>query len=92
MQRLVALQVAGEIRPEHLSPRILAYRPPDTAQPPAGGLKSLVEDLERRVIRAALLRHGWNKSRTAAELGLVPPGAEEEAGAVRTGCGATSEA
>jgi len=70
VQRLAALQVGGDIRPEHLSPRILAYRPPDTSQPPQGGLRGLVEDLERRVIRASLLRHGWNKSRSAAELGL----------------------
>ena len=30
----------------------------------------LVNQFERRVIRATLLRHGWNKSRSAAELGL----------------------
>ncbi|MFV1959066.1 MAG: sigma 54-interacting transcriptional regulator [Planctomycetota bacterium] len=70
IQRLVALQAGGEIRPEHVSPRILAYRPPDVSRPPEGGLKALVEDLERRVLRASLLRHGWNKSRAAAELGL----------------------
>ncbi len=70
VQRLVALQVGGDVRPEHLSPRILAYRPPDTSRAPPCGLRGLVEDLERRVIRASLLRHGWNKSRSAAELGL----------------------
>jgi len=70
VQRLVALQVGGDIRPEHLSPRILAYRPPDTSRAPQEGLHGLVRDLECRVIRASLLRHGWNKSRAAAELGL----------------------
>jgi two-component system response regulator HupR/HoxA len=70
IQRLLALETAGEVRPEHLSARILAYRAPDTNQPAEGGLKALVEDLERRVVRATLLRHGWNKSRAAAELGL----------------------
>ncbi len=70
VQRLIALEASGEIRPEHLSPRILVYHAPDLAEAPAGGLKSLVEDLERRVLRASLLRHDWNKSRSAAELGL----------------------
>lgn len=70
VQRLVAVQVGSGVGPEQLSPRILAYRPPDTSRPPEGGLKSLVEDLERRVIRSSLLRHGWNKSRASAELGL----------------------
>ncbi len=70
VQRLRALQTGGVIAPEHLSARILAYRPPDPSHPAKNGIKAMVEDLERRVIRAALLRHGWNKSRTAAELGL----------------------
>ncbi|MDF1700491.1 MAG: sigma 54-interacting transcriptional regulator [Planctomycetota bacterium] len=70
VQRLMALQAGGVITPEHLSSRILAYRPPDPDAVEEGGLKAMVEDLERRVIRSALLRHGWNKSRTAAELGL----------------------
>ena len=70
VQRLAALQTGGVIAPEHLSPRILAYRPPDPDQPPQGGLRALVEDLERRVLRASLTRTGWNKSRSAAELGL----------------------
>ncbi len=70
VQRLVALQAGGIITPEHLSARILAYRPPDPEKMPQGGLKAMVEDLERRVLRATLTRHGWNKSRSAAELGL----------------------
>jgi two-component system response regulator HupR/HoxA len=70
VQRISALQVGGAITPEHLSSRILAYRPPDPDRRADGGLKAMVEDLERRVIRASLLRHGWNKSRSAAELGL----------------------
>ncbi len=70
VQRLRALQTGGLITAEHLSSRILAYRAPDPDAPVREGLKAMVEDLERRVIRAALLRHGWNKSRTALELGL----------------------
>jgi two-component system response regulator HupR/HoxA len=70
MQRLMALQAGGLITPEHLSSRILAYNPPNPDNTPPGGIKAMVEDLERRVIRSALLRHGWNKSRASAELGL----------------------
>jgi two-component system response regulator HupR/HoxA len=70
VQRMAALQAGGLITPEHLSQRILVYRPADPGQPPEGGLKSMVEDLERRVVRSALMRHGWNKSRAALELGL----------------------
>jgi two-component system response regulator HupR/HoxA len=70
VQRLMALQSGGAITPEHLSARILAYRPPDPDAVQTGGLKAMVEDLERRVLRAALTRHGWNKSRASAELGL----------------------
>ena len=70
VRRLVALSEGGAIRPEHLSSRIQAYRPPDPDRMPPRGLKPLVEDLERRLLRAALLRHGWNKSRAAEELGL----------------------
>ncbi len=70
IQRLVALGVGGEIRPEHVSGRIMSWHAPDPDRAPTNGLKGLVEDLERRVLRGALLRHDWNKSRAAAELGL----------------------
>ena len=70
VRRLVALSEGGPIRPEHLSSRITAYRAPDLERAPSRALRPLVEDLERRVLRAALLRHGWNKSRAAEELGL----------------------
>lgn len=71
VQRLMALESGGVIRPEHLSSRLLAYRAPDPKAPlPEEGLKGLVEDLERRVLRGTLQRHGWNKSRAAQELGL----------------------
>ncbi|NNF59346.1 MAG: sigma-54-dependent Fis family transcriptional regulator, partial [Rhodothermaceae bacterium] len=70
VQRLMALQAGGVITAEHLSSRILAYHPPDPEAVGEGGLKAMVEDLERRVLRASLMRHGWNKSRASAELGL----------------------
>ena len=70
VRRLLALTDGGSIRPEHLSPRITTWRPPDVEHLPSRGLRPLVEDLERRVLRASLGRHGWNKSRAAEELGL----------------------
>ena len=35
-----------------------------------GGLREQVERLEARILREALIRHRWNKSRAAEELGL----------------------
>ncbi len=70
IRRLVALSDSGTLKPEHLSARIAAYRPPDPERLASRDLRSLVEDLERRVLRAALQRHDWNKTRAAAELGL----------------------
>jgi transcriptional regulator with GAF, ATPase, and Fis domain len=69
-RRLVALADGGAIRPEHLSAGILAWRPPGPGRASSRALKPLVEDLERRTLRESLQRHGWNKSRTAQELGL----------------------
>lgn len=70
VQRMLALESGGAIKPEHLSERVLAWRAPPPGEVAQGGLKALVEDLERRVLRETLTRHGWNKSRSAAELGL----------------------
>ena len=35
-----------------------------------GNLKDRMESLEARVLRETLIRHRWNKTRAAAELGL----------------------
>ena len=70
VRRLVALAEGGTIRPEHLSGRILAWHPPEPGRAQGRGLRPMVEDLERRLLREALQRHGWNKSRAALELGL----------------------
>ncbi len=41
------------------------------SSPLAGGsLKERVEKMEAHILREVLIRHGWNKSRAAAELGL----------------------
>jgi two-component system response regulator HupR/HoxA len=58
-----------------LSPRVLRAAPRET---PAleelaaleGPLKKRVEALEARILRETLIRHRWNKSSAARELGL----------------------
>ena len=70
VRRFMALCDGAAIGPEHLSSRITSYRPPDPDRLPGRGMKPMVEDLERRLLRSALQRHAWNKSRAAVELGL----------------------
>jgi len=71
IERLVVL--AGEaatIGPELLSPRIRTWAPSadDAAQIDTSSLPAAVEALERRMIGAAMRRHGGNKTRAAEEL------------------------
>jgi transcriptional regulator with PAS, ATPase and Fis domain len=73
IERLVVL--AGEapvIGAELLSPRIRQWTPPQpthaTAADLIGSLPAAVEALERRMIGAAMERHGGNKTRAAEEL------------------------
>jgi transcriptional regulator with PAS, ATPase and Fis domain len=72
IERLVGL--AGDsppIGPEQLSARIRAWVPPEPAPAPEidpASLPAAVEALERRMIRAAMQRHGGNKTRAAEEL------------------------
>lgn len=59
-----------------LSPHILRAVPQDESQPLEhfsnlkGDLKQRVESLESCILRETLIRHSWNKSRSAKELGL----------------------
>jgi two-component system response regulator HupR/HoxA len=70
VRRLVALSSGAAIEPRMVSAHVLAYRPTEAPSDQPAVLRSQVEDLERRMLRAALVRHGWNKTRAAAELGL----------------------
>ena len=77
--RAVALSDAERIGPESLS---LALRQGRSALSPTGGadaalampasgtLQERLDALEAMVLREALMRHRWNKTRVAAELGL----------------------
>ncbi len=71
IQRLLTLQ-RGTITPDLLSHAVFsgdpAAAPPTTL--PAGGLKELVENLERRLLVDTLRRMEGNKTRAAAMLGL----------------------
>jgi DNA-binding NtrC family response regulator len=71
VQRLLTLQ-RGAITPDLLSHAVFsgdpAAAPPATL--PAGGLKELVENLERRVLVDTMRRASGNKTRAAAMLGL----------------------
>jgi transcriptional regulator with PAS, ATPase and Fis domain len=73
VERLVVL--AGDaptIEIELLSPRIRQWHPPEIAASPevvdSGSLPAAVEALERRMIGAAMRRHGGNKTRAAEDL------------------------
>jgi transcriptional regulator with PAS, ATPase and Fis domain len=71
VERLVVL--AGDapmIGAELLSPRIRQWTPTDAPAPEVdtGSLPAAVESLERRMIGAAMRRHGGNKTRAAEDL------------------------
>lgn len=74
--RMVALADDGELRAADLSPRVL--RAAAVEQEPAlellsgldGDLKTRLDALEARIVRESLVRHRWNKTHAARELGL----------------------
>jgi two-component system response regulator HupR/HoxA len=75
--RMFVMTPEGEpLQAEFLSPRVLQGLPEDQERDLAwidgltGTLKERVEAYEKRVIKEALIRHHWNKTRVAAELGL----------------------
>jgi two-component system response regulator HupR/HoxA len=61
-----------------LSPRVLRNQPEDSGQLDApalagddgGTLQERLEALEARVLKETLIRHRWNKTQAAQELGL----------------------
>jgi transcriptional regulator with PAS, ATPase and Fis domain len=71
VERLVVLSgEAVTIAADLLSPRIWHWAPPadDARAADPSSLPAAVEALERRMIRAAMRRHGGNKTRAAEEL------------------------
>jgi len=78
IQQMLVMGVEGhELGADLLSRHILSADPQQGAFEPdfstddlAGTLKDRIEMLEARVIRETLIRHRWNKSQAARELGL----------------------
>ena len=76
IHRMVVLTHDGEyVTTRHMSPAILAV--PERRAPGRGGftpegetLKDQVECLERHLVQDTLVRHRWNQSKAAEELGL----------------------
>ncbi|WP_428265957.1 sigma 54-interacting transcriptional regulator [Haliangium sp.] len=71
IERLVVFSGAARIiDAEHLSPRVSGAPRPTPAAPVrrTSSLPEALRELERRMIRDALERHGWNKTRAAVDL------------------------
>lgn len=75
--RMVALTDATTLGADLLSPQVLRTPVGETQSEDmawlsrlSGGLKERMEQLEIQVIREAMIRHRWNKSAAARELGL----------------------
>lgn len=69
MQRLVALAAGGPLRSDLLSPGVLRGE-----RRPVARLQQARREFEREYLREALERHGGNRTRTAAALGLSRQG------------------
>ncbi len=74
--RMVALAEGPELSAGHLSPRVLRaaedHQEPELALLAGldGDLKARLEALEAKIVKESLIRHRWNKTRAAQELGL----------------------
>jgi two-component system response regulator HupR/HoxA len=75
--RMVALASTPTLGADLLSPQVLRTPVGETQSEDlawlaglSGGLKERMEQLEMQVIREAMIRHRWNKSAAARELGL----------------------
>lgn len=76
IRQMMVMGPGPELGAELLTPRILRADPRDESPEVEdfaaleGNLKDRVEALEARILREVLIRHSWNKSRAARELGL----------------------
>jgi len=76
IQQMLVMSAEPDLGAELLSPRVLRAAPiEDEAELDLlsgldGSLKERVASLEARILRETLIRHRWNKSRAAKELGL----------------------
>ncbi len=77
IQRILVMGAEGEaLGADLLLPKVLHAMPPEEEQEFSllskanGNLKQRVEYFESRILKETLIRHRWNKSRAAKELGL----------------------
>jgi len=74
--RALVMSEGSHLGAHLFSPKVLQASPEEDAPDMSllagldGGLKERMEALEARVLRECLIRHRWNKTRAAAELGL----------------------
>jgi two-component system response regulator HupR/HoxA len=83
--RMLALADGPWLGAELLSPRVLHAAAEESQERDLamlagldGDLKARVEQLEARIIKEVLVRHRWNKTRAAAELGLSRVGLRQK--------------
>jgi len=76
LQHLLVMTEGKKLGADLLSPRILRAAPSEeeleiqSLTTLNGTLKDRVESIESRILKECLIRHQWNKSRAAKELGL----------------------
>ena len=76
IQRMLVESRDDVLGAELLSPRVLRAAPPGSdiaelnANALTGTLKARIQSIEIQILRESLIRHRWNKSRAAKELGL----------------------
>jgi two-component system response regulator HupR/HoxA len=85
IQRMLALCDGDRLGAELLSPRVLHAAAEEAQERELsllagldGSLKERIEQLEARLIKEVLVRHRWNKTRAAAELGLSRVGLRQK--------------
>lgn len=77
IQQMLVMTKEDVLGADLLSPRVLQAQPRDQEEDEldvihhlTGTLKDRVELMEARILKETLIRHRWNKSRAAVELGL----------------------
>ena len=76
IQHMLVMAEGEQLGAELLSPRVLRAAPAedeadlDMLAGLDGTLKERIESLEARILKESLIRHRWNKSKAARELGL----------------------
>jgi two-component system response regulator HupR/HoxA len=81
--RALVLSPSPEIAPEALSPRVLRGSTGETQNaaaplPQSGSLQQRLDAIEAAVLKETLLRHRWNKTQAAKELGLSRVGLRQK--------------